>query len=221
MTTIRRWARECHETHDKCRHSGAGSPSSTDPELPTRVLDVSSPSGHPFLFVSNGARGKYTALSHCWGGRQLNTTTKANYDAHRQRIEHTTLSKTVQEVIKVTQALGLRYLWVDSLCIIQDDQADWKNEAMRMSHVYEQSYCTIAAAAASDGTVGCFAQSAQDDCLVPLPQSEQTSGGGNMYLAKPRRPKGHFDSGPLVSLILRCYIDMHADKASGSSPGPG
>jgi hypothetical protein len=203
MTTIRRWARECHEGHTKCRYLRPGdSSSSPAPTLPTRVLDVSSPTGNPFLFVSNGAKGAYTALSHCWGGRQLNTTTKSTYKKHRRQIELSSLSKTVQEAIKVTQSLGLRYLWVDSLCIIQDDKHDWKKEAMRMSHVYEQAYCTIAAAAAPDGTVGCFAQSVQDDCLVPLPHNQRTLGCGNAYLAKPRRPRGlEFDSEPLVSSL--------------------
>lgn len=101
----------------------------------------------------------------------------------------------------MTQALGLRYLWVDSLCIIQDDVADWNHEAMLMSHFYEQAYCTIAAAAAPDGMVGCFAQRVQDDCLVPLPQNERTSVCGNLYLVKPRKADGLFDSEPLVSLI--------------------
>jgi Heterokaryon incompatibility protein (HET) len=215
ITTIRRWVRECDETHAKCRSLGPGDSSKFALRLPTRVLDVSSTGGNLSLFVSNGSTGAYAALSHCWGGRQHNITTWATYEAYQRRIELSSLSKTVQEAIRVTQSLGLRYLWVDSLCIIQNDEDDWRNEAMTMSDIYEQAYCTIAAAAAPDGVTGCFAQSVQDDCLVPLPHSSRTLGCGNTYLARPRKPEGlYFDGGPLVSVISGCHrtsTKAHAD----------
>jgi hypothetical protein len=74
-------------------------------------------------------------------------TTKSTYEAQQQGIKLTSLSKTFQEAVKIPQTLRLRYLWIDSLCIIQDDDADWKNEAAMMGLVYEQAFCTIAAAA--------------------------------------------------------------------------
>lgn len=77
---------------------------------PAILLDVSSPGEILFLSVSNDSKVQYTALSHCWGGRQLNTTTRATFETHQQRIEPRTLFRTVQEAVKGTQALGLRYL---------------------------------------------------------------------------------------------------------------
>jgi hypothetical protein len=58
--------------------------------------------------------------------------------------------------MEVTKSLGVRYIWIDSLCIIQDSDEDWRREATRMSRVYEHSICNIAATRATDGNVGCF-----------------------------------------------------------------
>jgi hypothetical protein len=68
------------------------------------------------------------------------------------------LTKSVQDAIHTTRQLKLRYLWVDYLCIIQDSITDWNQEAAVMNKVYSHSACTIAAAAASNGTNGLFFQ---------------------------------------------------------------
>jgi len=201
MSTIRRWARHCDESHATCRYGGTSRSPGALPSLPTRVLDVGSPDQSPTLFVSNGATGEYAALSHCWGGGVQRVTTKANYVAHQREIDPSSLSKTFQESMVVTRSLGFRYLWIDSLCIIQDDEEDWRREAERMGDVYERAYCTIAAAAAPSGDIGCFAQErAHDDQIVLLLRGRETTVPGAVYLAKLRGPGWtHFDQGPLFS----------------------
>jgi hypothetical protein len=69
-----------------------------------------------------------------------------------------TLPKTFQDAIELSRQLGVRYLWIDSLCIIQegDKHEDWTRESSMMGSVYQNGYCNIAATAASDGTAGCF-----------------------------------------------------------------
>lgn len=66
------------------------------------------------------------------------------------------LPKTFQEAIALTRKLGVRYLWIDSLCIIQDDHHGWEVESAKMATIYSLSYLTIAATHAADSQQGCF-----------------------------------------------------------------
>lgn len=67
------------------------------------------------------------------------------------------LSQTFRDAITITRQLNIRYLWIDSLCIIQDDLRDWEFESANMSSIYRSSILTIAAAATVDSVGGCFA----------------------------------------------------------------
>lgn len=64
--------------------------------------------------------------------------------------------KTFQDAVALIRALPIRYLWIDSLCIVQDDRADWEREAQKMVDIYESAYLTIAAACATSPSSGCF-----------------------------------------------------------------
>jgi hypothetical protein len=100
---------------------------------------------------------KYATLSHCWGHSvQLPRTAKANLKQFQQRISHEQFPKTFRDAIKIARKFHLRYLWIDSLCIVQDDREDWAREADFMSKVYRYSFLNIAATGASDSTGGCF-----------------------------------------------------------------
>ncbi|KAH9209559.1 heterokaryon incompatibility protein-domain-containing protein, partial [Leptodontidium sp. 2 PMI_412] len=99
----------------------------------------------------------YMALSHCWGNGQSITTTTGNLSNHQTSIQKKLLSKTFREAIDITLQLGIRYLWIDSLCIIQDSLEDWTSESARMSEVYSNAFATVFAVKASDGSQGCFA----------------------------------------------------------------
>lgn len=65
------------------------------------------------------------------------------------------------DAIEATRQLGFQYLWIDSLCIIQGDLMDWKQEAALMANVYANSTLNLAAAAAPDGDTGCFSEEAR------------------------------------------------------------
>jgi hypothetical protein len=84
--------------------------------------------------------------------------TKSNIDALHQEIPVDSLCKTFQDAIIVTQALGLGYLWIDSLCIIQDDEHDWDQESATMADVYGNAVVNIAATNAIDGSAGLFVE---------------------------------------------------------------
>ena len=95
--------------------------------------------------VANDDRaGEWVALSHCWGTQTTYVTTTSNLEQMQQGIPFEALPATFQDAITVTQRLGYQYLWIDSLCILQDSKDDWTSESARMQHYYKFSALTIA-----------------------------------------------------------------------------
>jgi hypothetical protein len=121
--------------------------------MPTRLIDVGPPDGsrEPFLHETKGESGKYITLSYCWGPSQPVVTTKENLDAHKRAIAFVALPQTIQDAITITRKLGVQYLWVDALCIIQDPLGgeDWQIESSKMGDIYGNALLTIAAESGS------------------------------------------------------------------------
>jgi hypothetical protein len=124
--------------------------------LTVRTSTESLQSFAPYLSETCGQLSEYTTLSHCWAEAQIITTTKATFLSRMKQITWMSLSKTFQDAIIITHKLGLRFIWIDSLCIIQDDILDWETESKKMASIYESSKVTIAAAKSHDGKGGCF-----------------------------------------------------------------
>lgn len=97
---------------------------------------------------------KYIALSHCWGPSQPLRTLKMNIGLHQDGIDLSSMPQTFKDAVTVTRYLGMRYIWIDSLCIVQDDVLDWECEVARMADVYGYAYLVLGASSASDGTKG-------------------------------------------------------------------
>lgn len=218
----------CVSEHEICRSDFYGTPRDPNhqPRLPSRILFVGGhqadapggSQGHGVKLVEQRPDaqgqgplvGRYIALSHCWGPPEKHsiTTTTVNIDRHRaEGIPFDSLSKTFQDATTITRKLGVEYLWIDSLCIVQDDRDDWESEAPRMGFVYEDAYLTICATGAADGTEGCFAVAEDEDAparldrvytnrgsVECLPPYETSSGEVNKY--KARGLQSHF-LGPL------------------------
>lgn len=149
---IRRWIKKCEDEHQDCKAREAT-------PLPTRVLDVGprhdTPSGDAVrLWESGGQTGLYLALSHCWGNSQPLTTTAATLGERKSGIPIAELPKTFSDAVRVARVLGIRYLWIDSLCILQDSLSDWEIESSKMTAVYKHAYLTIAAANSSNAEEG-------------------------------------------------------------------
>lgn len=123
--------------------------------LPTRLIDVSA---EPVRLVEPGGRmGRYLALSHCWGdSRAPCLTTRTTKKSNMRTIPRETLPATFRDAIDVTRGLGVQFVWIDSICIIQDDDDDWRREAAAMAAVYQGAYLTICATAASNDDKGLF-----------------------------------------------------------------
>lgn len=96
-----------------------------------------------------------------------------NIDEFLTGISPSQLCKTFKDAIAVTRKLGIRYLWIDSLCIIQDSPQDWQEQSATMAQVYSNSYCNIAATYAPDGSFGCFTER-DTDLIKPLKVDHQS-----------------------------------------------
>jgi hypothetical protein len=101
-------------------------------------------------------RQPYTTLSHCWGKVEFLQLLKGNFASMKEGIKIDDLPKTFQDAVAITRRLGVRYLWIDSLCIIQKSTEDWARESSMMGDVYQNGLCNIAATGAPDGQWGCF-----------------------------------------------------------------
>ncbi|KAE9367647.1 HET-domain-containing protein, partial [Stipitochalara longipes BDJ] len=98
----------------------------------------------------------YLTLSHCWGKIETLKLKKDNIATFLDEIPAGRLSRTFKDVLSLTKALGFNYIWIDSLCIVQDDLEDWRKESALMSKVYGNSTLNIAATHAKDGNDGLF-----------------------------------------------------------------
>lgn len=146
--TLNNWISECDEsdTHCLCR-VGCGD---ADQSLPDRVLAVGSVET-PRLQLKeiSGESSKNAALNYFWGKAQNYTTTLATLDEFRHDIDESRLPKTITDAVALTRALGLEYLWVDALCIIQGNPEDWERQSSKMHQVYSNAYLTICASRAT------------------------------------------------------------------------
>ncbi|RYP90002.1 hypothetical protein DL770_003847 [Monosporascus sp. CRB-9-2] len=98
----------------------------------------------------------YATLSHCWGTKKYLKLLQSNFDKFRVEIPQAQLSKTFRDAMTIARHLKINYLWIDSLCIIQDSGEDWQRESVRMSDIYGCSTLNLSATGAKDGSVGCF-----------------------------------------------------------------
>ncbi|KAL2036768.1 hypothetical protein N7G274_010492 [Stereocaulon virgatum] len=97
----------------------------------------------------------YVTLSHHWGRQPIITTILATL-ATREKSIPMPPPQTFRDVVIIPRKMNVQYLWLDSLCIVQDPKADWEAEAAEMGDHYRQSLFTISAAGAEDNSVGCF-----------------------------------------------------------------
>ena len=118
-------------------------------------------------------RSEYACLSYCWGNALLLKTEIGTLSAHKEGIAWSSLNKTFQDGIRVARILGIRWLWIDALCIIQDDKNDWSLEAAKMGSIYENSMITLAATGSKDGDGGFFHPGENDHELLSMKGTEE------------------------------------------------
>ena len=123
--------------------------------LPKRVLGVSGDRVALHLSTDN-EYARYITLSHRWGLKETFVLTQHNRHTLTQDIAWAELPKTFQDAIHITRRLCVEYLWIDSLCIIQGDDDDWKEQSREMGAIYGHSWLNIAATDSIDSDGGCF-----------------------------------------------------------------
>ena len=151
---MEQWLQNCLDDHPECKqelcytHSICGRPLTS--KLPTRVIDVGSENSEPRLISGENLHGSYAALSHCWGHCTRTTTTQNNTERMMQCMPLSEFSPAFRDAIIVCRRLDIPYLWIDSICIIQDDTEDWNREASNMASIYKNSHVVLAAARNTD-----------------------------------------------------------------------
>lgn len=114
------------------------------------------------LYESQGERDPYICLSYCWGQRDFLRTQVDNFESHKTCIEPDHLPPTLNDAIKYTHRLGVRYIWIDSLCIIQDSLLDWREEAGKMASIFHNSFLVLSATGSTDAYGGLYASFPSD-----------------------------------------------------------
>lgn len=134
--------------------------------------------------------GRYATLSHCWGGQLSCITTTKNSRERTVEIPWTELPQTFQDAIRYCLKLEIPYIWIDALCILQDDPTDWQVESSKMADIYQNSYITLAATSASCGAVGCFPKEMTENTHRIF---QMETGMGMRHLIGVRHKLSHWD----------------------------
>ncbi|KAH6953785.1 hypothetical protein BKA56DRAFT_504371 [Ilyonectria sp. MPI-CAGE-AT-0026] len=180
FSLLKGWIETCDKTHNCITKQG-------DPNrkayMPTMVIDVGKAGSASLCLVESEdtVKGNYIALSHRWGDlkpEQRFCTYHDNLANLKKEIPYDSLPKSFQDAVRVTRALGVSYLWIDSLCIIQERGEKWAEEASKMEDVFSGAYCTIAASSAESSLHGFLGKRTPRECVTV-----QTS-QGPLYLAE-------------------------------------
>lgn len=150
LAQAKRWIQDCSTAHTTC---AAAQPV----KLPKRVIAVGSPTVKPRLYEpSPYEKGHYAALSYCWGKCPALKTTHRTYASHLAGFELEEMPKTLRDAVHVARELGIPYVWIDSLCIIQDSNSDWEHESGQMCSVFTLALVTFAALDSPGSNNGLF-----------------------------------------------------------------
>ncbi|KAH7079835.1 heterokaryon incompatibility protein-domain-containing protein [Paraphoma chrysanthemicola] len=150
-----RWLDDCASYHSEC---------GPIKYTPTRLLSLEAFDQNLVRLVEAAtpttelqASMPYCCLSYRWGeASKMTRLLKSNIDEFKSAIQVDSLPTTFRDAMRVTKRLGIDFLWIDALCIVQNSADDWRAESSRMDAIFEGATCTIAAAGASDSHGGCF-----------------------------------------------------------------
>lgn len=154
---IQGWITECVETHASCNRGGPTG------YIPSRLVELNNTGAEPMFRVVEkhqvDSQSQYLTLSHCWGvasAKERLKLTRSTVELLSKEQQRSTLPKTFQDALEVAGRLGIRYIWIDSLCIFQDSVEDWRAESSSMQEVYGNAFMSIAALGAEKDDGGLF-----------------------------------------------------------------
>lgn len=128
------------------------------PLLPKRIIEIVD-DRRVRLKEPVEERADYVCLSHCWGDAKALVTETATLHQYLDEIVWDELPKTFRDAITFLRYLEIRYIWIDSLCIIQDSEEDWLEQSGSMADIYSFACITVAATRASTSSAGLFTNS--------------------------------------------------------------
>ncbi|KAI0446269.1 heterokaryon incompatibility protein-domain-containing protein [Xylaria telfairii] len=135
----------CQQSHSSCR-SGSGT------WYPTRLLQATTVNGRMQLKIVETAEktlsAPYITLSHCWGGHVPLQLTTRSRDEFKKSIAEESMPVLYMDAVHIAQSLNITYIWIDSLCIMQDSREDWRRESSMMGLVYQNGLFNIEAVSA-------------------------------------------------------------------------
>lgn len=160
-STVSKWIENCCTQHESCRTSQEAD------WTPARLVDISEyETGYVRVVATShvphlvGVR--YLALSHCWGRKPFLVLDEHNQAELEKGVAISALAQNFQDALYTTHKLGFRYIWIDSLCIIQGSSKDWEEQAPIMNMIYRHAFLTIGALASSDAHGGFFRDRGQE-----------------------------------------------------------
>lgn len=154
-----------------------------EPDFPSRLIDLGvagqpESSVGPYLYITQEQKirqGRYVCLSYCWGPRPAFTTSSTTLIERKRGIPVESLPRTIKDAIDITRMFGIRFLWVDALCILQgtnkEERLDWERESENMANIYGNAFLTLSAAASSNSEGGIFTVPSKLDffsCKIPF-----------------------------------------------------
>jgi len=146
---MKSWLQKCKSEHSDCKPEAH--------KLPRRLVSIGSSVDSRLHLVSteglDSENIQYATLSYCWGGSEMpGKPMKTMKTTYFEEIPVEVLPTTIRDALMISRSLKILYLWVDALCIVQDDIEDWRAEVTEMLDIYFGSALTIAASDAKDST---------------------------------------------------------------------
>jgi hypothetical protein len=191
-TQILEWVNECTARHTTCQNRSPV----TRQQWPTRLIAVGDSNSTNIRLCDTSALNcsalVYITLSHCWGQLVPKQLLTENYSTYLEAIDLNDLPKTFRDAVEVARKLEVPYLWIDSLCIVQNSAIDWASESSKMNDVYNNSYLNLAAAASLDANGGLFyprSPLSRTPCIVKIGQGADAKYAGSIYTPENERRK--------------------------------
>ncbi|KAK2596013.1 hypothetical protein N8I77_013524 [Diaporthe amygdali] len=218
------WLKECLTWHWECLYWRESF------SMPSRVIDVGPKDGsrEPSLYMPPPShQDYYLCLSHRWGGAKVLQTVMGDppgtpngktgtFSEFQSAIPMASMPKTFRDAVQVTRALGFRYIWIDSLCIVQDRPSDWEAEAKKMGSYYRNAHLTLFAGSAVSADSGLFfpiARPARPSHIgsvsVELPNCRHHGAEPHtfpLFAREPRMMRNQYGDGPKP----KCALDERA-----------
>ncbi|EHA50233.1 hypothetical protein MGG_14884 [Pyricularia oryzae 70-15] len=207
LAFIRRQLEACLEGHERCHRP--------NPSFrPSRLVYVGSSESNCDIALRTRtgipAGARYAALSYCWGNVvPVCRTTRDSHGQNMVSIGVSTIPKTFIDAFQVVRRLGLEYIWIDALCIMQDDPIDWATEAGNMYDIYHNAHVVIASLHGKDANSGLFCKTEPTDKSLQFHLTEFRHG------LRRNSPSARFVWHRVVSQYMARDIGRHMDRLIG------